>query len=375
MRTLTEETFHEEYLIYRTLNGYKAFASFLALRESPEHPPFPVFLKETDEKRALIYDALCGAWNPHMASTYEVLQVKSDDALPDRFYAVTEFVCAPDSFEEESLSLTRFIQKNGPLKEKAALAVGCQLCEGLREFHRRGFVHRDLKPDNLMVFACNGGIPQVKIVDLGGAKWDDPKRHTDTTVTGTMGYQSPESLALRTTRQADVYSIGCIISFLLTGCDPGLARYRGNHYIAAMIEKAANEDPSCRYASVTELQKELEHLLGKRLIDRIPFLRALPGFRSDTLWKMLLACFAYVFLLPACIFCHQNFLPSSSFLDVFLPYVIIPQIILFNMGNLLRFFPESLRRNNRLFFKVKAAIILVAFFEPAFIQDVIKNFK
>jgi len=375
MRILTEKSFHEEYLIYRTLNGHKTFASFLALRESPEHSPFPVFLKETDEKRALIYDTLCDTWNPHMAATYEVLQVKSDAVLPGRFYAVTEFVYAPDSFEEECLSLNRFIQKNGPLKEKAALAVGCQICEGLREFHRLGFVHRDLKPDNLMVFACDGEIPQVKIVDLGGAKWNDPRRHTDTTVTGTMGYQSPESLALRTTRQTDVYSIGCIISFLLTGRDPGLARYRRNHYIAAMIERATNEDPSCRYASVIELQKELEHLLGKRLIDRIPFFRALPGFRSDTTWKMLLAGFAYAFLLPLSLFCHQEFSPQSSFLGFFLPYMIIPQIILFNMGNLLRFFPESLRRNNQLFFKIKAAMILVAFSEPPIIEYTIKNFR
>lgn len=80
-------------------------------------------------------------------------------------------------------------------------------------------------------------------------------------------------------------------------------------------------------------------------------------------------------MLPVGAFCYRNYSPLSSFTDIFLPYLIIPLIIFFNMGNLLRVFPESLRRNNKLFFKIKAIIILVAFFEPAIIQYTIANLR
>ena len=54
-------------------------------------------------------------------------------------------------------------------------------------------VHRDLKPDNLMISHYDFDNMQIKIVDFGGAKWNNPDKHADTTVVGTLGYQTPVS--------------------------------------------------------------------------------------------------------------------------------------------------------------------------------------
>ena len=260
MRTLLKEEFQKEFLIYKKLNASKPALTCIAMVESDNKIPFPVFLKETDAKRAEIYDKLTGLWNPYIADTYEVLKVTdSDKSDTPRYFAVTEYVTATGSPNNESISLAEYIKRNGAVSEKMALVLCIQLCTGLKEFHEKGFVHRDLKPDNLMISHYDFDNMQIKIVDFGGAKWNNPDKHADTTVVGTLGYQTPESLAVPATDQSDIYSIGCILNYLLTGQEPGLIRYKGNHYIENIIEIATNNDPCDRYTNVTEMQKALEH--------------------------------------------------------------------------------------------------------------------
>lgn len=369
MRTLLKEDFQKEFLIYKRQDSSKSTIACIAMVEGTDKNPFPVFLKETDAKRAEIYDKLTGLWNPYIADTYEILEVTdSDKPNVPRYFAVTEYVTATGSPNNESISLAEYIKRNGAVSEKTALVLCIQLCTGLKEFHKKGFVHRDLKPDNLMISHYDSDNIQIKIVDFGGAKWNNPDKHADTTVVGTLGYQAPESLAVPATEQSDIYSIGCILNYLLTGQEPGLIPYKGNHYIENIIEIATSNDPCDRYDGVTEMQKALEHQTGKRFIDRIPILRAFPGFRSDTLGNMLIAGIIYLSLIPLIAFTLQNYTPISSFLEIYLPYIIVPQVVLFNMGNLQRIFPERLHRNNRLFFKIRLTILLVAFLEPAIIN-------
>ena len=95
MRTLLKEEFQKEFLIYKKLNASKPALTCIAMVESDNKIPFPVFLKETDAKRAEIYDKLTGLWNPYIADTYEVLKVTdSDKSDTPRYFAVTEYVTA-----------------------------------------------------------------------------------------------------------------------------------------------------------------------------------------------------------------------------------------------------------------------------------------
>ena len=365
MTTLTEQEFRSKFLIHKELNSGKQYKTFTAMLDHPDDTPLTVVLKEMNEKRAAVYEALCKMWNPYIAETYEVIKVD------ERYIAVTEYVCANGS-EKETLTLSEYVSRHGTLDKKAALSVCIQICEGLEVFHKTGFVHRDLKPDNIMISDCADDIPKIKIVDFGGAKAVDTRNIPDTTVVGTLGYQAPETISSNATNRSDIYSIGCILSFLLTGKEPGLAHYSGDHYIAAIIEKATNEDASHRYADVTALRKLLQHELGVHLIDRIPVLRALPGFRTHTLWKELTAAFSYISMIFFAVAALDKF-GISGFIEFFLFYIIVPLIVIFNMGDLLRFVPKSIRQNNRQFMIFKVTAVLFSAFAPIIVDNIVRR--
>ena len=362
VRTVSETDFSDEYLIHKELNSARQYKTFSAMTARSDGTPYAVILKEIDEKRAAVYDALSHMWNPHTAEVYEVLKVGG------KYLAVTECVYARGC-ERETMSLAEFVGKNGAINRGAALNVCVQLCEGLEEIHKAGIVHRDLKPENIMLSKYSEDAPEVKIIDFGGAK-----THTgglsDTTVVGTLGYQAPESLSSSVTNRADIYSIGCILNFMLTGHEPGLARFRGDHRIAAVIEKAANEDPSHRYADVAALRRSLEHELGTRLIDRIPLLRGVPGFRTHTLWKEFIAAFSYISMIFIFMTAYDKF-GIRGVLETLVFYVIIPLVVCFNMGDMLRFVPETIRRDNLKFMMTRTAVVLFSVFAPIIIDNII----
>lgn len=361
MRTITEQDFQREFLIHKELSIGKQYKTFTAMIDRPNNTPITLVLKEMNEKRAVVYQSLRAMWNPHIAETYEVIKVE------DRYIAVTEYICARGS-EKETLNLSEYVDQHGALDKNTALSVCIQICEGLEEFHNQCFVHRDLKPDNIMISDCTGDIPKIKIVDFGGAKAVKMGSTPDTTVVGTLGYQAPETISSSSTHLSDIYSIGCILNFMLTGKEPGLAQYSKDHYIAAIIEKTTNEDPSHRYADVAALRKTLQHELGTHFIDRIPILHTLPGFRTHILWKEILASFVYISMLFIGVISFNKF-GISGLIEIFLFYIIVPLIVIFNMGNLLRFVPKSIRQNNRYFMIFRVAVILFSTFAPIIVDN------
>lgn len=371
MNYLTTADLNSKYLIYKNLTPTKEYKTYLAMKDSADGYPYPVILKEMDEKRAAIYQQLSAMWNPFTADVYDVFFL-SDDNTHGRYLAVTEYICTDSSSSEtEHLSLSQFIHRHGPLKQSAALSVCIQLCDGLKDFHRKGFVHRDLKPDNIMMCCCNANYPQVKIIDFGGAKQDIFEHNMDTTVVGTLGYQAPESISSRTTARSDIYSIGCILHFLLTGYEPGILPYKGHPCISRIIEKATATDPYFRYANVTALQKDIEHELRLRLLDKVPVVRSIPGFRTHTLWKEITASIFYINMFVFEFICTTSF-DIGLAAEVFIFYVILPLIIIFNMGNLLRFFPEKLRCNNQLFLLIRMALVLSSVVLPMVIENLMR---
>lgn len=273
---------------------------------------------------------------------------------------------------QKMLTLSEYVSQKGALDKKAALSICVQICERLEGFHKRGFVHRDLKPDNIMKSDCTGDISKIKKVDFGSAKVVDTQNTPDTTVIGTLGYQAPETISSNATNRSDIYSIGCILSFLLTGQEPGLSQYSRDHYTAAIIEKATNEAPSHRYSDVTALKKALQHELGIHLIDCIPVLRALPGFRTHTLWKELTAAFSYISMIFFAVAALDKF-GISGFIEFFLFYIIVPLIVIFNMGDLLRFVPKSIRQNNRQFMIFKVTAVLFSAFAPIIVDNIVRR--
>jgi serine/threonine-protein kinase len=133
------------------------------------------------------------------------------------FYYVMELLDGIDFHE--------LVARYGPLEPERAMHLLSQACDSLGEAHRRGMVHRDVKPSNIL--ACRMGlrVDYVKVLDFGLVK-NDPKQAEDQmhitsagTVSGTPAFIAPESIAGIATvgPPADVYALGCVAYWLLTG--------------------------------------------------------------------------------------------------------------------------------------------------------------
>jgi tetratricopeptide (TPR) repeat protein/predicted Ser/Thr protein kinase len=118
----------------------------------------------------------------------------------------------------EGENLKSLMRRMGPFSVGKAASVARQVCEGLAEAHRLGVVHRDLKPQNIMI--DNEG--NVRIMDFGIARSLKGKGITDTRVMiGTPEYMSPEQVeGAEVDGRADIYALGIILYELLTGKVP-----------------------------------------------------------------------------------------------------------------------------------------------------------
>lgn len=123
------------------------------------------------------------------------------------------------------LTLDVVVQRYGPLDERRVVHIMRQVCGSLAEAHAAGLVHRDVKPQNLML--CHrGGVPDmVKVLDFGLVKESevqDADLTRDGAAVGTPLYMAPEAAAATgdVDARADLYSLGVVAYFLLTGIQP-----------------------------------------------------------------------------------------------------------------------------------------------------------
>jgi len=132
------------------------------------------------------------------------------------FYYVMELLNGRD--------LESFVRDFGPLPAERAIYLLRQVCHSLAEAHARGLVHRDIKPAN--IYLCRAGLDYdvVKVLDFGLVKVSKRDPHetmltSDQTTTGTPAYMAPEIILGESDvdRRADVYALGCVAYFLVTG--------------------------------------------------------------------------------------------------------------------------------------------------------------
>ena len=143
------------------------------------------------------------------------------------------------------------------------------LCDAVSELHELldpPVIHRDLKPSNVMVSA--GGIT---LIDLGIARVWKEGAEQDTTHFGTRAYAPPEQFGFGQTGVAsDVYALGMLLFFCLTGRDPVAADREGGFVgadvpdaLREVIVRATQLDPAARFSSVRELRDVLLAVLDK----------------------------------------------------------------------------------------------------------------
>jgi serine/threonine-protein kinase len=131
----------------------------------------------------------------------------------------------------DGVTLERLVARDGPEPPGRVVHLLSQISEALAEAHGVGLIHRDVKPANLML--CErGGIPDfIKVLDFGLVKELDPEPDATqltatTAITGTPLYMSPETITgnVALDGRSDLYALGAVAYFLLTGTPPFQAR-------------------------------------------------------------------------------------------------------------------------------------------------------
>src|SRR5262249_58737423 len=130
---------------------------------------------------------------------------------------------AQDQVEGESL--TDLLSKRGLLPLGEAVEIASQCCKALQAAHRLGIIHRDIKPDNIMLTHDIDSAALVKILDFGIAKLKDSSGHTVTgSVLGTPAYMSYEQASGLSSEmldgRSDVYSLGVVTYTMIAGHPP-----------------------------------------------------------------------------------------------------------------------------------------------------------
>ena len=179
-------------------------------------------------------------------------------------------------------NLKTVVEREGPLPEEDAVRLALQIARALGFAHEHGLVHRDVKPQNVLL----NGDGQAKVTDFGIARSLDVKSGlTQTgTVMGTSDYIAPEQArGSRVDEQSDIYSLGVVLYELLTGEVP----FQGDNFVAvamqhinqpppsvrerrpdvsprldAAIRRAMAKEPRDRFGSMDELCAELSASLG-----------------------------------------------------------------------------------------------------------------
>lgn len=171
-------------------------------------------------------------------------------------------------------------RRAAPLHLEEGAEIFRQLCAGLQALHESGFIHRDVKPANIMVQQCDGKL-HVVLIDFGLAKStaNASQKLTSTgMVIGTPLYMSPEQFASRkATAQSDLYSAACILYEMLSGKPPfedespymvaslhmagevpPLEGARFNTFFSKALAKA----PQDRFGSASEMFAAFEHVMA-----------------------------------------------------------------------------------------------------------------
>jgi serine/threonine protein kinase len=163
-----------------------------------------------------------------------IVQVYDTGIDEGRHYIVMEYV--------QGRSGAQILQKQGPLDAETTAEIGAQACAGLDYAHRRGIIHRDVKPGNLMVTGgpVGGGEMTIKLADFGIARAIEQTRITQVgSVVGTAAYLSPEQVrGEEATPATDVYALGVVLYQFLTGRLP----YEGST-LAELAVRQQNEKP------------------------------------------------------------------------------------------------------------------------------------
>jgi serine/threonine protein kinase len=241
-----------------------------------------------------------------------IIKLLPTDYKKSRPYIVMEFL--------EGRTLGERMRQELPFPETEAVRIASQICAGLDYLHRKGVVHRDLKPDNVML--CSDG--SIRIMDFGIAKSGLARRLTFGGFTAPMGtpdYIAPEQVrGKRGDARTDLYALGMMLYEMTTGVLP----YNGENAYVVMNARLAG-DPEAPRQRNPQLSPQIEeiilHALERDPANRFPSAAAMKAELND--YNEVLLTERFKKLQP-----HQSWRMHSPLLSKMV-IVVVAQIVVF----------------------------------------------
>lgn len=203
------------------------------------------FTTDPDVKARFTREAQAAAAfnHPNVITVYEVAEFQN------RLFLAMEYV--------EGDSLKDLIAEK-ELRVSEIVDFAMQICQGLAKAHQVGIVHRDIKPQNILIDRDG----RVRIVDFGLAKLKGDMKLTQIGSTlGTVSYMSPEQAqGEEVDRRSDIFSLGVMLYEMITGRLP----FQGEHQ-AAILNSILNEQPQLPSRYNNRISQELERIVFKAL--------------------------------------------------------------------------------------------------------------
>ncbi len=182
-----------------------------------------------------------------MLSHANIVKIFDVSVKGEHKYIVMEYI--------DGITLKTYMEKKGALSVKETISYVTQILRALEHAHLGGIVHRDIKPQNIMLLQSG----QIKVTDFGIAKLPDAKTLTATDkAIGTVYYISPEQAAGEKgiDRRTDLYSVGVMMYEMLTGKLP----FDGENPVSIAL-KQINEEPKAPTEIVNTIPKGLEQII------------------------------------------------------------------------------------------------------------------
>lgn len=233
----------------------------------PQYAADPTFTKRFRQEAA----SAANLQSPYIVSIY-------DWGLDgETYYIVMEFLRGTD--------LKTAIKERGAINQRKAAEIGSQVAQALSVAHAGGIIHRDIKPQNIMI-QPDGNI---KVMDFGIARAGDAGLSQTATVLGTAHYVSPEQAqGKELTGASDIYSLGVVLYEATTGklpfdgqdavsvavkqvnelpAPPSTINPNIDPALEAIIMKAMEKDPERRFKDASEMRHILNNYLAGRPIN------------------------------------------------------------------------------------------------------------
>ena len=214
--------------------------------------------------------------HPNIVSIYDVGH--SDDVGDAIEYIVMELI--------DGITLKQYIKKRGQLNWKESLHFSAQIAKALAHAHEKGIIHRDIKPQNIMLLKDG----TIKVADFGIAALQNSMEDSDEAL-GSVHYMAPEqSKGAAADARSDIYSLGVVMYEMLTGQYPytgetpeeiAIKHINGNPVrprklnksipvrLEKIILKAMSSDLQTRYQTAEEMVQDLEKFRQEQVTEEM----------------------------------------------------------------------------------------------------------